>query len=165
MHPQQLALAMAIVWLVFLITAPFLIAKARSRAFDLGVDAGKRMHKAELKLQIRALAEDLSDARAQNDADLRKHHKAVAVLQETIGELQSRIMSYTGVAVTKTDHDNLVSALSTMRLAQRTFKALKTETEAARAAAQADVLDDLAKRIHAQLRITPASAANAGAAA
>lgn len=165
MHAQQLTLAMAIVWLVFLITVPFLIAKARNRAFDLGVEAGKQMHKAELKLQIRALAEDLSDARAQNDADLRKHHKAVAVLQDNIAELQSRIMSYTGLPVTKVDYEKLVSALSTMRLAQRTFKALKTEAEATRAAAQADFIDDLAKRIHAQLRSTPASAATAGEAA
>lgn len=165
MHAQQLTLAMAIVWLVFLITVPFLIAKARNRAFDHGIEAGKQMHKAELKLQIRALAEDLSEARAQNEEDVRKHHNAVAVLQENIAELQSRIMSYTGLAVTKADYEKLVSASSTLRLAHRTFKALKTEAEATRAGAQADVIDDLAKRIHAQLRSTPASAATAGEAA
>ena len=74
-------------------------------------------------------------------------------------------MSYTGLAVTKADYEKLVSVASTMRLAQRTFKALKSEAEATRAGAQADVIDGLAIRIHGQLRSTPATASNTEAAA
>jgi len=107
----------------------------------------------------------LDESLIQREAEQRKHHHSVANLTCTIAELEERIMSYTGLAVTNADYEKLVSVASTMRLAQRTFKALKSEAEATRAGSQADVIDGLAGRIHAQLRTTPASAVKAGAAA
>jgi len=165
MQPHQQVLALGIVWLVSLIALTFIIPKVRHRAFLHGVDAGRQQQRADLKLQVKGLQADLDEARIQAETVQRKHHLTVANLKASIAELEARIMSYTGLSVTKTDYERLVSASSTMRLAQRTFKALKTEAEATRAGAQADVIDDLAKRIHAQLRSTPASTTTEGAAA
>ncbi|WP_367598029.1 hypothetical protein [Pseudomonas fulva] len=165
MQPHQQVLALGIVWLVSLIALTFIIPKVRHRAFLHGVDTGKQQQRADLKLQIKGLQADLDEARIQAEAVQRKHHLTVANLKASIAELEARIMSYTGLSVTKTDHERLVSASSTMRLAQRTFRALKIEAEATRAGAQADVIDELAKRIHAQLRCPPASTVTAGAAA
>ncbi|WP_207869477.1 hypothetical protein [Pseudomonas sp. 51_B] len=165
MQPHQQVLAMAIVWLISLIALTIIIPRMRHRTFTRGVDTGRQQQRADLKLQIKGLQDDLDEARIQSEAGQRKHHLAVANLKSSIAVLEARIMSYTGLPVTKADYERLVSASSTMRLAQRTFKALKTEAEAARAGALADFIDELAKRIHAQLRSTPGSAAIAGAAA
>ncbi len=172
MQPHQYALAAGIGWMITLIILPFLIAKARRLAYARGFDAGKTFHDQTLTLQLKEAKQSLDDLRAEllrtqqtGNVQLAARQASIAALKASISELEARIMAYTGLAVTKADYDKLVSASSTMRLAQRTFKALKTETEAARAGAQADVIDDLAKRIHAQLRSTPASASNAGAAA
>ena len=164
MHSHQQVLAMAIVWLISLIALTIIIPRVRHRAFTRGLDTGRQQQRADLKLQIKSLQDDLDEARIQSEAGQRKHHLAVANLKSSIAELEARIMSYTGLPVTKADYERLLSASATMRLAQRTFQALKTEAEAKRAGIQADVIDDLAKRIHAQLRSTP-SAATAGAAA
>jgi len=165
MQPHQQVLALGIAWLIGLIALTFIIPRMRHRAFIRGLDVGRQQQRADLKLQIKGLQDDLDEARIQSEAGQRKHHLAVANLKSSIAELEARIMSYTGLPVTKADYERLVSASSTMRLAQRTFKALKTEAESARAGAQADVIDELAKRIHAQLRNTPGSAATSGAAA
>lgn len=165
MQPHQQVLAIGILWLFTLLVLPFLFTKTRSRAFHRGVEVGKQYQKADLKLQIKGLQNELDDSRIQSEADQRKHHLAVVALKASINELEARIMSYTGLAVTKADYEKLISASSSMRLAQRTFQALKSQPEADRAAIQADAIDELAKRIHAQLRDTPACSANAGASA
>ncbi|AXM95612.1 hypothetical protein ACU5P1_16980 [Pseudomonas plecoglossicida] len=165
MQPHQQVLALGIAWLIGLIALTFIIPRMRHRAFIRGLDEGRQQQRADLKLQIKGLQDDLDEARIQSEAGQRKHHQDVANLKASMLELEARIMSYTGLPVTKADYESLVSALSIMRLAQRTFKALKTEAEAARAGAQADVIDELAKRIHAQLRSTPGSSVTTGAAA
>lgn len=172
MQPHQYALAAGIGWMITLIILPFLIAKARRLAYARGFEAGKTFHDQTLSLQLKEAIQTLDDLRSEllrtqqtGNVQLAARQANIAALKASISELEARIMSYTGLPVTKADYDNLVSASSTMRLAQRTFKALKTEAEAARAGAHADVIDGLAKRIHAQLRSTPASAANEGAAA
>lgn len=172
MQPHQYALAAGIGWMVTLIILPFLIAKARRLAYARGFEAGKTSHDQTLSLQLKEAKQTLDDLRTELlrtqqtvNVQLAARQASIAALKATISELEARIMAYTGLAVTKADYDKMVSASSTMRLAQRTFKALKSEAEAARAGAQADVIDDLAKRIHAQLRSTPASASTAGAAA
>lgn len=171
MQPHQYALAAGIGWIVTLIILPFLIAKARRIAYARGFEAGKTFHDQTLSLQLKEAKQALDDLRAEllrtqqtSNMQLAKRQASIAALKATISELETRIIAYTGLAVTKADYDKLVSASSTMRLAQRTFKALKTEAEAARAGTQADVIDELAKRIHLQLRSTP-SATTAGAAA
>ncbi|MQG94472.1 hypothetical protein [Pseudomonas sp. MN1F] len=172
MQPHQYALAAGIGWMITLIILPFLIAKARRLAYARGFEAGKTFHDQTLSLQLKEAKQALDDLRAEllrtqqtGNVELAARRASITALKASIRELEARIMSYTGLAVTKADYEKLVSASSTMRLAQRTFKALKTDAEATRAGAQADVIDDLAKRIHAQLRSTPANGANAGAAA
>ncbi|WP_028632503.1 hypothetical protein [Pseudomonas parafulva] len=165
MQPHQQVLALGIVWLVSLIALTFIIPKVRHRVFLHGVDAGRQQQRADLKLQINGLQADLDEARIQAEAAQRKHHLTVANLKASIAELEARVMSYTGLAVTKKDYERLVSASSTIRLAQRTFKALNIESEATKAGAQVDLVDDLAKRIHEQLRVNRGSAATSGVAA
>jgi len=172
MQPHQYALAAGIGWMVTLIILPFLIAKARRLAYARGFEAGKTFHDQTLSLQLKEAKQALDDLRAEllrtqqtGNVQLAAREASIAALKAIISELEARIMSYTGLPVTKADYENLINASSTMRLAQRTFKALRTEAKATRAGAQADVIDELAKRIHAQLRSTPASAAKAGAAA
>ena len=165
MQPHQQVLALGILWLATLVVLPFLFATARRRAHALGFMDGQEVKEAAHTHRVRQLERDLADKQAELDTARKAFTAHMEARRETIAELEARIMSCTGLTVTKADYEKLVSASSTMRLAQRTFKALKTEAEATRAGAQADVIDDLAKRIHAQLRSTPANGANAGAAA
>ncbi|POA89213.1 hypothetical protein C1882_01170 [Pseudomonas sp. FW305-E2] len=165
MQPHQQVLAMGILWLITLLILPFLFAKARHRAFNRGLDAGKQRLKADMKLQIKGLQDDLDEARVQTEADQRKHHLAIAHLKGSIRELEARIMSFTGLAVTRADYELLISALETLSLTERTLTAMKATQQASRARLQAVGLEGLAKRIHTQLRETPASRANAGTAA
>lgn len=111
------------------------------------------------------LRDERDELAVQLEAEQRKHHLAVANLKRMNSELEARIMSYTGLAVTRTDYDQLLATAETLRLANRTLTALKSEPQAARAGHQAEALDNLAKRIHAQLRATPASASKAEVAA
>ncbi|WJO23196.1 hypothetical protein LU688_06300 [Pseudomonas soli] len=166
MQPHQLVLAMGIIWLVTLIVAPYLFSKARSRAFNRGVEIGKEHHRADLKLQLKTLREELDETRIQTEADQRKHHLAVAALKRTITELEDRIMSYTGMPVTRADYDLMIKAVETLALAEKTWKAVQgTEPWCNRALQQRQDIQALAVRVHHQLRSTPASAATAGAAA
>ncbi|AFK70862.1 hypothetical protein A210_06215 [Pseudomonas putida SJTE-1] len=165
MQPHQLVLAIGILWLTTLTILPFLFAKARHRAFNRGLDAGKQSLKADLKLRIKGLQDDLDEAKVQTEADQRKHHTAIAHLKGSIHELEARIMSYTGLAVTRADYELLISAIETLSLTERTLNAMKATQQASRAKQQAAGLDGLAKRIHTQLRETPASAACAEVAA
>jgi len=74
-------------------------------------------------------------------------------------------MSYTGLAVTRTDYELLISAIETLNLTERTLIAMKATQQASRASLQATQLGGLAKRIHTQLRETPAGATSAEEAA
>ncbi|MGY3296763.1 hypothetical protein ACVWY1_001184 [Pseudomonas sp. TE6288] len=163
MQPHQQVLAVGILWLVTLIVAPYLFTKARSRAFSRGVEIGKEHHRADLKLQLKTLREELDEARVQTEADQRKHHLAVASLKRTITELEELIMSYTGMPVTRADYDKLLGTAEMLRLAQRTMSALMAAPQAARAAEQATAIDNLAKRVHSHLRATPAATTEAAA--
>lgn len=70
------------------------------------------------------------------------------------------IMSYSGLSLTKPDYALLMEASRTLRVAEQTMKALKSQV-ANQAAEQAAGLQAIAKRLHAQLRSTPASATQA----
>lgn len=166
MQPHHYAIGAGILWLATLTVLPYLFATARRRAFDRGLEAGKTQHKADLTLQIKGLKNELDEARIDVEAGQRKHHLAVAALKRTIGELEERIMSYTGMPVTRTDYDLLISAAETLRLAEKTWKAAPgTEPWRNRATQQMQDIQALAMRIHSQLRSTPASAASVEAAA
>ncbi|WP_332731713.1 hypothetical protein [Pseudomonas sp. ESBL2] len=161
MQPHQQVLALGICLLATLAILPFLFAKARHRAFNRGFEVGKQRRQADLKLQIQGLQGDLDEARVQAEASQRKHHLAVAHLKGSIRELEARIMSYTGLAVTRADYELLISAIETLNLTERTLNAMKATQQASRAGLQATQLGGLAKRIHTQLRETPGRAATA----
>ncbi|MCG8292269.1 hypothetical protein [Pseudomonas entomophila] len=166
MQPHQQVLALGILWLVTLIVATYLFSKARSRAFNRGVEVGKEHQRADLKLQLKTAREELDETRIQTEADQRKHHLAVAALKRTITELEERIMSYTGMPVTRADYDLMINAVETLALAEKTWKvAPGTEPWRNRALQQRQDIQALAVRVHHQLRSTPASAATAGTAA
>lgn len=166
MQPHQLVLTMGILWLATLIVAPYLFSKARSRAFSRGVEIGKEHHRADLKVQLKTLREDLDETRIQTEADQRKHHLTVASLKRTIKELEGRIMSYTGMPVTRADYDLMISTVETLALAEKTWKvAPGTEPWRNRALLQRQDIQALAVRVHQQLRSTPACASTAGSAA
>lgn len=99
----------------------------------------------------------LDELLVDREAEQRKHHKSVANLKRTIAELEERIMSYTGLTVTKSDYSLLIETSRTLRVAEQTMKALKSQV-ANQAAEQAAGLQAIAKRVHAQLRNTPATA-------
>lgn len=101
----------------------------------------------------------LDESLIYREAEQRKHHHSVASLKRTIAELEERIMSYTGLAVTKSDYALLMETSRTLRVAEQTMKALKSQV-ANQAAEQAAGLQAIAKRIHGQLRSTPATAAH-----
>lgn len=166
MQPHQQVLAMGILWLISLIALTFIIPKARHRAFNRGLEVGKQLHKADLKLQIKGLRDDLDEARINTEAEQRKHHMAVAALKRTINELEERIISCNGLAVTRSDYDMLISVSETLALAKKTWKAAQgTEPWCTRATQQHQDIQALAMRVHSQLRTTPARSAKEGAAA
>jgi len=171
MQPHHYALAAGIGWMVTLIILPFLIAKARQRAYALGFEAGKACNDQALHLQLKDaqqaqedLRTELQRTRQDCSQQLEARENSITALRVKITGLKDRLLAH-GLVVTKSDHTQLVTASATMRLAQRTFQALKSQPEADRAAAQADSIDELAKRIHAQLRSTPDGTANGEAAA
>lgn len=102
----------------------------------------------------------LDESLVDREAEQRKHHHTVANLKRTITELEERIMSYTGLAVTKSDYALLMETSRTLRVAEQTMKALKSQV-ANQAAEQAAGLQAIAKRVHAQLRSTPGSVTQA----
>lgn len=165
MQPHQLVLAIGILWLITLVALPLLFATARRRAHAAGLAEGKAIKDAAHMHQNRKLQRDLADKQAELVSAQKAFTAHMEARRQVITELEERIMSYTGLAVTKADYDNLVNASSTMRLAQRTLKALKSLPQADRAADHAEVLDGLAKRVHAQLRATPASSSTGGVSA
>lgn len=107
----------------------------------------------------------LEESLSAREAEHRRHHLSVANLKRTIAELEARIMSYTGMPVTRPDYDLLNKVAETLRLTQRTMKALKSDQVAKQSSEQANGVEAIAKRVHAQLRTTPATASTAEAAA
>jgi len=170
MQPHQYALAAGIGWMITLIILPFLIAKARRLAYARGFEAGKTFHDQTLSLQLKEAIQALDDLRAEllrtqqtGNAQLAARQASIAALKANVSELEARIMSYTGLAVTKTDYQALISATETLETAGRTWKQLKgAEAWVARTEHQGRSLRELALRVRNELRDEPA---NPGAAA
>jgi phosphopantetheine adenylyltransferase len=112
------------------------------------------------------LRDRLDELVVSREAEQRKHHHIVDNLKRTITELEERIMSYTGMPVTRPDYDLLIRSAETLRLAEKTWKAAPgTDPWRNRATQQMQDIQALATRVHSQLRATPAAAATAGEAA
>ncbi len=160
MQPHQYALAAGIALLCTLSVLPWLFAVAKRRAFDQGKEIGLEIRNATHNQQVRELNYELDEIAIQREAEQRKHHHTTANLKRTITELEERIMSYTGLAVTRADYDLLISTAESLELAEKTWKALPgTEPGRKRAAQQQQDIQALAMRVHFQLRSTPATAA------
>lgn len=159
MQPHQYALAAGIALLFTLAALPFLFALARRRAFSHGKTIGLEIRDITHAHQVRTLNDELDELKIQREAEQRKYHTTVANLKRTITELEERIVSCTGLAVTRADYNLLLNTTDTLQLSQRTLKALKSQPQADVAGAQARALSELAKRIHAQLRSAAATAA------
>lgn len=165
MQPYQYALSAGIALLSCLAILPYLLAAARRRAHEEGKEIGLAERNAIHAQQLRTRNEELAELAMQREADQRKHLRSMANLKFIISELEARIVSYTGMPVTRADYELLTKVGETLQLAHRTMKALKSDQQASLATAQALSVDSLAKRIHAQLRSTPATASTAEAAA
>lgn len=157
--------AAGVILLAALIAAPLLLTAARRRAFDYGLTSGLEKRNSIHSRELEAARNERDELAVRLEAEHRRRLTDGAKYSGRIAELEARIMSYAGLAVTKVDYESVRGATDTLRLAQRTLSVLKSESQAARAGSQAEALDDLAKRIHAQLRSTPASADTVEAAA
>ncbi|MGO0694454.1 hypothetical protein ACTORG_13295 [Pseudomonas guariconensis] len=104
-----------------------------------------------------ALRSRLDELLVNRQAEQRKHHHTVAALKREITALEGAIAPYMNMPASRAEYDLLLEAAKTLRLAEQTMKALKSDQPAKRAAQQAKSLEAVAKRIHAQLRSNPRS--------
>lgn len=156
MQPQQIILALATLWLFTLVALPFLFNAACRRAKESGLAAGLAQREADHARQIAALNADIDAIAQERLAEQRAHLLATSQRLAHIEELEARIMSYTGLAVTKADYEHLKNAAETLRLARNTWQKLQgTEPWCARAYAECQGLLGLASRIHSELRKAP----------
>ncbi|MGF6591105.1 hypothetical protein LOY37_18300 [Pseudomonas sp. B21-012] len=165
MQQQHYILALAALWLFTLAFLPFLFAKARTRAFDSGRAAGLETRDAINSQRIASIRIERDELAIQLEAEQRKHLTIKAALQGRVKELEDRIMSYTDMPVTRADHDLLTKTANTLKLAGRTWKALHVDPQTQHANDQQRYIEELAARVHAQLRITPAKPTDTGEAA
>lgn len=163
MQPHHQVLALGILWLATLVVLPFLFATARRRAHALGFEECQEIKEAAHTHRVRQLERDLADKQAELDTARKAFTAHMEARRETIAELEERIMSYTGLAVTKADYQALTSATETLETAGRTWKQLKgAEAWVTRTEHQGRSLRELALRIRNELRN---EAENTGAAA
>lgn len=166
MQPHQQVLALGILWLATLVVLPFLFATARRRAHALGFMEGQEVKEAAHTHRVRQLERDLADKQAELDTARKTFTAHMEARRETIAELEERIMSYTGLAVTKADYQALISATETLETAGRTWKQLKgAEAWVARTEHQGRSLRELAVRVRNELREPTAPTTDAGVAA
>ncbi|MGN8248090.1 hypothetical protein [Pseudomonas sp. SMV7] len=102
----------------------------------------------------------LDESLIDREAEQRKHHHTVAALKREITALEGAIAPYINMPSSRAEYDLLMEAAKTLRLAEQTMKALKSQV-ANQAAEQAAGLQAIAKRVHAQLRSTPRSVTQA----
>ncbi|UVM65305.1 hypothetical protein LOY34_18450 [Pseudomonas sp. B21-009] len=156
MQPQQIILALATLWLFTLVALPFLFSTARRRAKESGFAAGLAQREADHTKQITDLNADIDAIAQERLKEQRAHLLVTSQRLAHIEELEARIMSYSGLAVTKVDYEHLTSAAETLRLARNTWQKLQgTELWCKRAYAECQGLLRLASRIHAELRPSP----------
>lgn len=166
MQPHQQVLALGILWLATLVVLPFLFATARRRAHALGFMEGQEVKEVAHTHRVRQLERDLADKQAELDTARKAFTAHMEARRETIAELEERIMSYTGLAVSKADYQALISATETLETAGRTWKQLTgAEAWVARTEHQGRSLRALAQRVRNELRETSTEAVTPGEAA
>lgn len=153
MQAQHYTLALAVAWIATLTFLPMLFALARKRAFDLGHATGLEMRDAVNWRRLQALDNTLSERAVSREQEQRQFMQTKAALQGRINELEERVMSYTGLAVTANDLTLVNNAAETLDLAHRTFNAIKgTEAWRARSFSEASGLRRLAELMHVEIR-------------
>jgi hypothetical protein len=158
MQPHQQVLALGTLWLATLVVMPFLFATARRRAHALGFMEGQEIREVAHAHRIRQLERDLAEKQAELDTARKAFTAHMDARRETIAELEERIMSYTGLAVSKADYQALINACETLETAGRTWKQLKgAEAWVARTEHQGRCLRELAGRVRNELRDPAAS--------
>lgn len=166
MQPHQQVLALGILWLATLVVMPFLFATARRRAHALGFEECQEIKEAAHTHRVRQLERDLADKQAELNTARKAFTANMEARREVIAELEERIMSYTGLAVSKADYQALISACETLETAGRTWKQLKgAEAWVARTKHQGRSLRELAGRVRNDLRDPAAAVAEKGVAA
>ncbi|MFV2946447.1 hypothetical protein [Pseudomonas japonica] len=157
MQAQHYTLALGIAWIFTLAILPCLFASARQRAYDRGHADGLKQRDAmawkRLVEQDRALEQRAID----REKEQRQFFQSKAALQGRIDELEERIQSYTGLAVTAADHQLMIHAAETLDLAKRTWEVMKgtARTWPERAATESLALKRLAELVHAEIRKQP----------
>ncbi|MDD2056299.1 hypothetical protein N5D52_10280 [Pseudomonas sp. GD03860] len=166
MQQQHYILALAALWLFTLAFLPFLFRTTRQRAYNSGYSAGLIEMQRLSRGHTTALSNDITHLAKEREAEQKRFAQIKAALKATNAELEARILSYTGLAVTKSDYEQLTKAAETLQMAQRTWEAAKgTEPWCVRAHNGRLSIQSLARRIHSQLRNTPAGTSKTGEAA
>lgn len=153
MQPHHQTIALAITWFATLVALPLLLSVARRNAHTLGVTEGQKTQLTLHAIQIQWFEREIADKQAELGALQSRFDASVEACRRTVADLEERIMSYTGLAVTRADYEALISAGETLKLAKRTWTQLKgAETWAGRAEQQADQLRGLALRMQSELK-------------
>lgn len=159
MQAHHYTLAFAALWLATLALLPLLLSRATARAKADGHAAGTRERDLHYADRIEALNADLLRLGQQRVDEQTRFNRSMIQRQKTINELEERVMSHTGLAVTVTDLQHVRSASETLALAFKTWSSLPgTEPWRSRATTQAAGLNALATRIGSELRMAPAIA-------
>lgn len=153
MQPHHQTIALAIIGFATLVALPLLLSVARRNAHAIGVLDGQKIQQSRHAIQtqwferaVAARQAELDDLQSRFDASIEASHRTVA-------DLEARIMSYTGLALTRTDYDALVSACETLKLAVRTWTQLKgADAWVGRAEQQVGQLRGLALRLQSELK-------------
>lgn len=158
MQAHHYTLAFAALWLTTLALLPFLFSRATARAKAVGHAAAVQERDLHYSQQIEVLNSDLANLAKERKEEQSRFIRTMARRQKAIEELEDRVMSYTGLAVTHADHQLLRSAAESLALAFKTWSSMPgTEPCRGRATAQAHGLNALATRIGAELRMSPTS--------
>ena len=141
MQAQHILIGVSAAWFLTLALLPYLISRTNKRAQAIGYSQGMATRDKERTKQEARLVRELTRRRT------------------IIEELEERISSYTGLAVTRRDHQLLISAIETLAMAHSTWLPVAgTEPWRLRAKQQASDLTVLATRIAAELKNVPATA-------
>lgn len=163
MHLHYQTLALIIAWSATLVALPLLLAVARRSAHARGIAEGQHIQQARhdnqvqwFEVEIASKQAELLDIQGRFDASMEARRK-------TIADLEERIMSYTGLAVTQADYQALANASETLKLAVRTWSQLKgADAWVERAKLQAGQLHRLALRVRGDLKSARVDAAEEG---
>jgi hypothetical protein len=153
MQPHHQIITLTATWLATLVALPLLLSVARRSAYALGVVKGQEAQQAHHAIQTQWFEREMTDKQAELDELQLRFDASIEARRKTVADLEERIMSYTGLAVTRTDYDVLVSACETLKLVVRTWRQLKgAEVWVGRAEQQSGELRGPAFQVQSELK-------------